>query len=474
LEFAPVNSKRTLFRQDTRAASYIIQRPRIFERGPMTATAPSPHASAAVAPVRPVNLLLLLVASPLVWIAPRAIGRLWLRASLWQSFLLAVLHTSVGAMIVSRNLPTDIAAMDYWHHPFTRVESVMLLLMVVGGFLSFLVMLGFAIIPFVPLPGPSRSAIRHVIRTILLGTTMVYLWAAAFCLARPVSDGLMARYEFGDTVLLWLALGAGLLVWAYVSLVSAATIDYRRPQDVPAPREPRCDDCGYDIHTIPLDSRCPECGKPVMDCLGDYVRPPTPWERKPSFMRLGLVCRQFFTLTFRPLSLFRVMPITTGHAAARRWLCLTIGLVFVEAFWVAPTIYLIDRDLNVSAMEWQTYAAGFTTSVAWAFLALMMVGIETAGVTAVSRYRKQPIDMAAASKVTCYASTPLFFWVILGIAQADLLFWWVNLYHGPARYGDRMDSFFTITTFGIAHIGGLLLFEMTVYRGLRAVMYAIR
>ena len=168
------------------------------------------------------------------------------------------------------------------------------------------------------------------------------------------------------------------------------------------------------------------------------------------------------------------MPITTGLPAARKWLCLMMALVFFEACWVFPSIRLLDFDFGPRGSTWFYFAAAFSTAVVWTFLALMMVGIETAGVTVVSRYRKQPIDLSNAAKVTCYASTLLFFWVIMGILQVDALYWWAEIYKGIGRYGPRVDSIVTVATFGVAHIAGLIWFEFTVYRGLRAVMYAIR
>jgi hypothetical protein len=36
--------------------------------------------------------------------------------------------------------------------------------------------------------------------------------------------------------------------------------------------------CGYDLHTMPLDSRCPECGQAVADSLGDHAQPGAAWE----------------------------------------------------------------------------------------------------------------------------------------------------------------------------------------------------
>lgn len=44
-------------------------------------------------------------------------------------------------------------------------------------------------------------------------------------------------------------------------------------------RSPLCLWCGYDLSMMPLESRCPECGKGVGDSLSEHAQPGAPWER---------------------------------------------------------------------------------------------------------------------------------------------------------------------------------------------------
>jgi hypothetical protein len=56
---------------------------------------------------------------------------------------------------------------------------------------------------------------------------------------------------------------------------------YAGPADGPAwrPRTPRCGKCGYNIATLRLDARCPECNHPVADSVARLQRKmkPTRW-----------------------------------------------------------------------------------------------------------------------------------------------------------------------------------------------------
>ena len=62
---------------------------------------------------------------------------------------------------------------------------------------------------------------------------------------------------------------AALLAVLLVRAIVVGAHRYVGPANGPAfaPREPRCDDCGYLIFSLPLDARCPECGLPVRDSL---------------------------------------------------------------------------------------------------------------------------------------------------------------------------------------------------------------
>jgi hypothetical protein len=49
---------------------------------------------------------------------------------------------------------------------------------------------------------------------------------------------------------------------------------------VPVDRPPLCRKCGYNLLTIALEARCPECGEPVAASLGRHAQPGVPWEKR--------------------------------------------------------------------------------------------------------------------------------------------------------------------------------------------------
>ena len=110
--------------------------------------------------------------------------------------------------------------------------------------------------------------------------------------------------------------------------------------------------------------------------------------------------------------------------------------------------------------------------------------VERAGPHVADRYRvraggdavvDQHVYLAAAAKVTCYTSILMVTWVLLGGAQLvaytycstqphDLF----QLHHVSYRWTQIILG----TSLAIAHVGGLLWYELTVYRGVRAIQYA--
>jgi hypothetical protein len=101
---------------------------------------------------------------------------------------------------------------------------------------------------------------------------------------------------------------------------------------------------------------------------------------------------------------------------------------------------------------------------------MLMVGIETAGVAALARIRKQTVPLASAAKVTCYASPLMALWAFLGGLQIVLLI--LAYQRGWMFLHPRVEQIALVASTALAHIGGLLWFEFTVYRGLRAIQYA--
>src|SRR5207244_2843017 len=100
----------------------------------------------------------------------------------------------------------------------------------------------------------------------------VILWL----LAHPGDRHLqLTTYERAISPLL--TLFSVLALWSFAVLVHAVRREYRRSTDYPAPRDPTCDECGYLLISADPAGRCPECGRPIAQSVGQGIRPPTAW-----------------------------------------------------------------------------------------------------------------------------------------------------------------------------------------------------
>lgn len=331
----------------------------------------------------------------------------------------------------------------------------------------------FAILPFAPRPGSNRACIRHVARTILLGSGLVHWWGIGFC-AVMLAVGRSFQIDYEQAISPVLFLVTVLILWHLAVLIHAARRDYRLPQDQPKSHDPWCDVCGYNLIAADPAGRCPECGRPVAESLGPETRPPTPWERGPSLWNLSVIARQLGTLIRHPRRLFFSMPTLNGQRAAQRWLLWSMLAVAIPGALLVPILYIVLDAVWSPVAFFGALAMG----LAWGLFGLMMVGIETAGIAAFSRVRGHPgggIYLAASSKVTCYASTLMLLWVILGGIQLVANVYYSIPPHSLHNYFHltfRWEQAITAGSLAIAHIGGLLWFELTVYRGVRSIQYA--
>lgn len=239
---------------------------------------------------------------------------------------------------------------------------------------------------------------------------------------------------------------------------------------------PRCEDCGYILTGLdPASGHCPECGKVIRESLGESLRGPTAWELTPHFHRVDIILAQIIKLFLQPIAFYKKLCLRQGHAASRRWLRLSVLLTGVNTAWIVLGIrgLLGSEVIGLGFGDWQFYALVLAIGALWMWLALMMVGIETADIAYIAHRRDRPVDLAAASHITSYASTTLLYWVLTGGTQIMVMAWYYKI-KGPQRVGMHWDALISVGSLFVAHIGGLLWYEFTVYRGLWACQYANR
>ncbi|MGN6368548.1 MAG: hypothetical protein ACTHN5_09830 [Phycisphaerae bacterium] len=478
---------------------------------------PHQHQRAAAPPAP--TLFRTWTSSFLIYFYPGKIRNLWTRASLPQSIAIALLNLFLAplwlALVGTAAYCWDALALrannyllaDYVPHPaqkflelFTAVpQSVHAFLHDLPWFadvsfaftlllctLTGLGILFFVLLPFAARPGKNRACVRHVIRAVLLSTGWVHLWfpllTALFLyfIAYRYAPGL--ENIIGPLTLAILALS----LWTLISLVIAVRADYRSPADLPQPHDPWCELCGYNLTGINPETRCPECGKSIAESLSPHTRPPTPWESRPSLFNLSAVRGQLSQIIRQPRQLFFSMPTLTGQRPAQRWLIASVSLVGLLATAILPAYNLLcNPPADRMDWAWPLLVGSLFVGFVWAILALMMVGIETAGIATFSRIRakrepdfggpgsREGVFLGTSAKVTAYSSILMVPWVFLGGAQLIASQYW-NLHHFTMHLhvSWRVEQILLAASLSIAHIGGLLWYEITVYRGIRGIQYA--
>jgi hypothetical protein len=476
--------------------------------------APAAPADAAAARVPATSFLTALLASFAVYFAPRAAARRWLGVSLPKAAAVAVVHLLAGLLWLWF-LTTAVAAWQgirpsgfpewntephlHFHSLgeffgfFSAVAGVIadanLLAFrelgyadrfagVAGGLLCtslVLAVLFFMLLPFAARPGASKACARHSARAVLLGLSAIHFWGLAFTAAFVYFFFQHYPVQPEDILSPLFALFCGLVLWNLLALVRAVGIDYRRPADLPQTKEPLCENCGYNLTMAPADGRCPECGRPIADSLSPDIRAGTPWERRASLGVVTAVASQLRQLVRAPRALFFQTPTLTGQRHSQRWLVGSLLAIGLAAAWIVPGFYILDyltdtRYDRALDLSWRTFWGSLTMAIIWALLGLMMVGIETAGVAAFSRMKGHPVPLGASSKVTAFAAPLMLAWVLLGGVQL-LVAYRYNAYLST-HLSLRAFQVYLAASLAIAHIGGLLWFEFTVYRGVRSIQYA--
>lgn len=99
-------------------------------------------------------------------------------------------------------------------------------------------------------------------------------------------------------------------------------------QSTPAESDSLCEGCGYRLNGLPPDSRCPECGKPGLESLGDH-RKPTAWELSSGRRAPFALLTTAIAVILHPARFYRNLATRNPDPAARH---------FGEIFWLITSL----------------------------------------------------------------------------------------------------------------------------------------
>ena len=282
-----------------------------------------------------------------------------------------------------------------------------------------IVALGTLAMPFGAGGDRASSVWKRSVKSAFWSTTVlipasVILGAAilAFPLEPGQADGRIPWWLLGPLLAIFLVV-AGL--YAIITTI-LGVLHYAGPPDGPAfsPREPRCDDCGYLIISLPLDSRCPECGTAVRESLPGGRRRPTLWQQHEFKPRGFLELIRSHRAILRSNDFFRGLPVHSGLPSARHswwvsWACFfACTLVILRLVW----LFLPGDTVTVAGMAPR---CGFLLAVPLVFQSMMMFA---SCLWAQFRYGIADYRVSA---IVCYHASPLMWPLVLALFAAAML-----------------------------------------------------
>ncbi|MFQ5461418.1 MAG: hypothetical protein ACE5E5_02195 [Phycisphaerae bacterium] len=239
--------------------------------------------------------------------------------------------------------------------------------------------------------------------------------AAKWRKARP----LYLRYD--DELIALVVLGSIFLVgWCMLRTVAAP-----RPSRAP-PRDPTCEWCGYNLITIPMESRCPECGRAVIESLGDAVRPGTRWDRRKEMMIRHPWIETIAGVVSSAQAFGRAIQLTSDRTA-HRWF-LFRSLVFIGSVAYAGVIMLgiLESGLwTKNSLDDKVFIALLVGPIiaAVAVVGNLLLTLTAAVLVNLTYWRQDRRNLLpAAMQMAAYASGFLVLWSLVFSAVVAVLY----------------------------------------------------
>lgn len=262
------------------------------------------------------------------------------------------------------------------------------------------------------------------------------------------------------------------LLWGLLRGVGAA-------RTVPAvARPPTCEECGYNLTSIPMDSRCPECGEAVAASLGPDARSGTVWQRRREIGRFTAWWQCCVAVMRRPHEFGRQL-CTVSPGTDHRWFfALHFPLIFfagsagiITAALLSAGVSEVTSDPVIPLLIMSMFGCA---CVAGAVMFTLLV-VVVIGVLESVRYKRNLLP--GTMQVACYLGGYLALWALFGAATGGL----VVTVHEKTSWFNSLEDFTGIYRDLLAQLTWLLPnlaccigYCLLVRRGTAGTQYANR
>ncbi len=316
----------------------------------------------------------------------------------------------IDRVFLKFELIVDEIAEELTSPPYGETAAVLAVALSIEA--AFLV-LALLVMPWGARDEPLRASFRNALRQTWLRTVQIIpcvFIVGSFAVIVNQRGGVFSYLEYGIPMIVEAGFAAALwLLWGLLRAVGASRAV------PPIERPPMCEACGYNLTTIPMDSRCPECGIAVAVSLGPDARAGTPWNRRQNVGCWRAWWQCSVTAFHCPGELGRQVRVISPVTDHRVFLALHLPVIFligaagIMALYVAIEGFdeLAEEPTFVSIAAPILGIACVGGAVLFALFAALIVGV-------IESLRCKRNLLPGAIQVACYLAGFLAVWVLFG------------------------------------------------------------
>jgi hypothetical protein len=279
-----------------------------------------------------------------------------------------------------------------------------------------LLALGTFIMPFGACGDRASSVWKRCVKSAYWSTTAIIPVSVLLGIAIVAFLPSLEPKTFQETILILMRLAfvAGISLLAFIAVATALAVSrYVGPADGPAfsPREPHCEDCGYLIIGLSLDSRCPECGTAVRESLPGGRRRPTAWQQHEFKPRGYVDLLRTHWAVLRGNDFFRRLPVHSGLPAARHYWWVSWAFFIVAGLAILRAVGFVMPDSSLS------HASMSLASILMIIAPLVLQSVVMIASCLWAQFRFGIRDYRV-SAIVCYHAVPLIWPLALTLLAA--------------------------------------------------------